>query len=58
MMKAEEFMKEFMSELDGDLFTKDNQPNDGPEITDAFIEDRLKGYEGLLQSGILDCVKA
>ena len=34
-------MKDFMDDLDNDRFKKDNQPNDGPEITDEFIEKRL-----------------
>lgn len=56
MMKADEFMKDFMDELDNDRFKKDHQPNNGPEITDAFIEERMQSYTELLQSGLMDCI--
>lgn len=56
MMKADEFMKDFMDDLDNDRFKKDNQPNNGSEITDAFIKKRLQGYTELLQSGLLDSI--
>lgn len=56
MMKADEFMKDFMDELENERLKKDNQPNNGPEITDAFIEKRIQGYTELLNSGLMDCI--
>lgn len=56
MMKADEFIKDFMNDLNNDRFKKDNQPNRGPEITDAFIEKRLQEYTELLQSGLMECI--
>lgn len=56
MLKADEFMREFMDDLENDRFKKDNQPNSGPEITTAFIEQRLEKYEELLKSGLMDTI--
>ena len=52
-MKAEEFMKEFMEEIDNGLFDEEDQPEDAPDITDEFIEDRIHQYDKLLKSEII-----
>ena len=52
-MKAEEFMKEFMEEIDNGLFNEEDQQEDVPDITDAYIDDRIRQYDKLLQSRIL-----
>lgn len=60
MMKAKEFMDDFMSKLRADDFVKDNQPNKGPEIDAEFIAKQLSSYTDLLNSGVIEkatCMK-
>ena len=37
-----------------DEFEKENQPNNGPEISLEFIDDQLQSYSKLLNSGIVE----
>lgn len=52
-MDSKEFMNEFMKELDNGSFDEENPPEDAPDITDAYINDRIRQYDKLLQSEIL-----
>ena len=51
--RRKQFINGFISKLEGDMFIKDNQPNNGPELTNSFVEDQLKDYECLLDSGLV-----
>lgn len=55
-----EFMKDtsiimdaFMQELSNNKYEKDCQPNDGPDITDDFLMEKLTEYSNLLDTGIV-----
>ncbi len=54
MTEANVVMDRFMEKLGDDKFKKENQPNDGPEISQDFIEEQLRSYSKLLQSNIVD----
>lgn len=54
MTKASVFTDNFMNKLKANDFVKDNQPNKGPEMDDAFIAEQLSLYVNLLKSGIID----
>lgn len=54
MTEAKAVMDQFMERLGRDGFGKDNQPNDGPEISLDFIEEQLRSYSSLLKSGIVE----
>lgn len=46
-------MNDFMQELSKDVYVKDCQPNDGPDITKEFLGQKLKEYSDLLDSGVV-----
>lgn len=54
MTKASVAMDRFMERLNNDEFKKDNQPNNGPDITPEFIEEQLQSFTDLLRSGLVD----
>lgn len=53
MMNAKDFMDEFMRKLNNDEFIKDNQPNNGPRLSESFIREQIESYSKLLDSGII-----
>lgn len=54
MTEASVVMERFMKKLADDEFKKENQPNDGPEISLNFIDEQLQSYSKLLKSGIIE----
>lgn len=54
MMNATTFMDGFMNKLNADGFTKDNQPNKGPELTRDFIDEQIKAFDRLLNFGLIE----
>lgn len=53
MTEAKAVMNHFMERLAADQYKKENQPNNGPEISPDFIEQQLMSYSKLLESGIM-----
>lgn len=47
-------MDAFMQELSDNKYEKDCQPNDGPDITEAFLTEKLAEYSNLLGTGIVE----
>lgn len=43
-----------MERLGNNEFEKENQPNNGPEISWDFIDTQLQSYSKLLESGIVE----
>ncbi len=56
MTEANVVMDRFMEKLGENAFRKENQPNDGPDISLEFIDEQLQSYNRLLESGIVDAV--
>jgi hypothetical protein len=56
MIEAKVAMERFMARLSNGEFKKENQPNDGPEIDEDFINAQLQTYSNLLKSGIIENV--
>lgn len=54
MTEAGVVMDRFMERLGNNDFVKENQPNDGPEISLDFIDAQLQSYSKLLKSGIVE----
>lgn len=54
MTKASVVMENFMKKLVNNEYPKENQPNDGPVISEEFIEEQLQSYSRLLDSGIVE----
>lgn len=54
MTNASVVMDQFMKRLSDNGFKKENQPNDGPNIDEDFIEKKLQSYSNLLKSGIIE----
>ncbi len=54
MTEASVVMDRFMEKLGENGFRKENQPNDGPQISLEFIDDQLQSYLKLLNSGIVN----
>lgn len=56
--KSKDFAKQFIEKLNNDELVKDTCPQLGQEFnpTNDTIEDELKRYNGLLNSGVLDSV--
>ncbi len=54
MTEAKVVMDSFMKKLTADEYKKENQPNNGPEISLDFIDEKLMSYSKLLKSGIID----
>lgn len=54
MTDANVVMDRFMERLGNDEFAKENQPNNGPEISLEFIDEKLQSYSKLLKSGIVE----
>lgn len=54
MIKADAAMDRFMKKLEDGEFVKVIQPNNGPELTPEFIEEQVRSFAGLLNSGILE----
>lgn len=53
MKSAEEFIKDFMKKLNNEEFKIEKEPNiEGSELTDEFVKDKIKQYEGLLKSAL------
>jgi hypothetical protein len=52
MTKAKIFMDSFMEKLNEDGFGKDNQPNNGPELTEEFVSKQVESYTNLIKSDI------
>ncbi len=53
MTEAKTVMDGFMKKLAADGYKKENQPNNGPEISLDFIDEQLMSYSKLLKSGIM-----
>ena len=56
MKSANEVMDRFMELLSSGSFVKDNQPNDGPELNQEFVDETVSAYSTFLKSGILDII--
>lgn len=56
MRETSEFMQDFMSNLDADCYGKDYLINEGPDLSDEFVEEKLCQFEQMLQNEILDCM--
>lgn len=54
MTEASIVMDRFMEKLGNNEFAKENQPNNGPEISKDFIDEQLQSYSRLLKSGIIE----
>lgn len=54
MTEASVVMDCFMEKLSNNEFKKENQPNNGPEISLDFIDAQLQSYSKLLKSGIVE----
>lgn len=54
MTEAKVVMDRFMERLGSNGFEKENQPNNGPEISLDFIDVQLQSYSNLLNSGIIE----
>lgn len=54
MTEAKVVMDCFMERLGNNEFEKENQPNNGPEISSEFIGVELQSYSKLLKSGIVE----
>lgn len=54
MTEASIVMDRFMEKLENNEFAKENQPNNGPEISKDFINEQLQSYSRLLKSGIIE----
>ena len=54
MTEAKVVMDGFMERLGNNGFEKENQPNNGPEISSGFIDERSRSYSRLLRSGIVE----
>lgn len=54
MTEARIVMDDFMKKFNNDVFKKDNQPNVGPEMTDSFIEEKLKSFSTLLDLDVVE----
>lgn len=54
MTEANAVMDRFMERLGNNGFEKENQPNNGPEISLDFIDAQLQSYSKLLKSGIVE----
>ena len=53
MTKAKMVMDNFMKKLFADSYSKENQPNNGPEINLDIIGRQLMSYSKLLRSGVI-----
>ena len=53
MTEARAVMDDFMKKLQADGFVKENQPNNGPRIDAAFVEEQLTSYTKLLELEVL-----
>lgn len=51
-MDAREVMGRFMGRLNEEGFAKENRPNNGPEMTQEFVAERIISYTKLLDSQI------
>lgn len=54
MTETKVVMDRFMERLGSNGFQKENQPNNGPEISLDFIDKQLQSYSDLLKSGIVE----
>ena len=54
MTEAKVVMDGFMERLGNNGFEKENQPNNGPEISLDFIDEQLQSYSKLFMSGIVE----
>ncbi len=54
MTKAKTFMDSFMEKLNTNGFSKDNQPNKGPELTKEFVGKQVESYTDLVKSEIFN----
>lgn len=54
MTEAKVVMNDFMKKLHTNEFEKENQPNNGPEMDDAFVVEQVASYSKLLESGIIE----
>ena len=54
MTETSVVMDRFMERLGNGGCEKENQPNNGPEISSGFIDERSQSYPKLLRSGIIE----
>lgn len=54
MTKASVAMDRFMDKLNSGGLRKENEQNNGPEFTTAFIEEQLQSFTDLMRSGLVD----
>lgn len=53
MKSAEQFIEDFIDKLNNDEFKIEKEPNiENSKLTDEFIKDKIKQYEGLLKSDL------
>lgn len=55
MRDTKEVMDNFMNKLKNACFDRDSQPNNGPQITEQFINEKLSTYERLLDTSVFKC---
>lgn len=54
MTDANVAMDRFMERLENNEFKKENQPNNGPELTPEFIEEQVQSFSRILESGLVE----
>ncbi len=54
MTNAVYVMDNFMERLVSDGYKKENQPNNGPQITEEFIKEQVLSYSKLLDSKFVE----
>lgn len=52
MTKAKIFIDSFMEKLNTNGFNKDNQPDNGPELTAEFINKQVESYTSLIKAEV------
>ena len=54
MLSTKAFVDRYMSRLDSGEKGKNNQPNCGYKITEAYINKKVKSFEKVLDSDVFD----
>lgn len=54
MRDTKDFVNDFMKKYNSGQYPKIHQTNNGPDLTDAFVESQVTAFSTLLQTDIAD----
>lgn len=52
MRKTKDFINDFMRDIDNDIYNKEYLVNEGPKLTQKYVDDKVDEFDKMISDGI------